>query len=209
MSSQMVPSTSVATNDSGRRWSLAYMDVTEPPSEFIVHQGQTINQLDLSNNRISDLRFLSEFPALTTLVLDHNRISSHVKIPRMPHLHTLWVNHNRIKNLGIFVSMLAYSCPNLQYLSMMNNEAAPSFFNGGTFSQYQDFRSESSVGNHQRVNEAPSPNFQKLTIVLLLSIASTHTAYIMASPKGHIFLIGIESQFAVHNHHISLFLNYL
>ncbi|XP_025080870.1 leucine-rich melanocyte differentiation-associated protein-like isoform X2 [Pomacea canaliculata] len=140
MSSQMVPSTSVATNDSGRRWSLAYMDVTEPPSEFIVHQGQTINQLDLSNNRISDLRFLSEFPALTTLVLDHNRISSHVKIPRMPHLHTLWVNHNRIKNLGIFVSMLAYSCPNLQYLSMMNNEAAPSFFNGGTFSQYQDFR---------------------------------------------------------------------
>lgn len=49
----MVPSTSVAANDSGRRWSLAYMDVTEPPSEFIVHQGQTINQLDLSNNRIS------------------------------------------------------------------------------------------------------------------------------------------------------------
>nr|KAG5703860.1 hypothetical protein BaRGS_031494 [Batillaria attramentaria] len=80
-----------------------------------------------------------EFPVLTSLVLDHNQITSHVKIPDLPHLETLWVNHNQIKNLGMFVSTLAAHCPNLRYLSMMNNEAAPSFFNGGTYPQYVDF----------------------------------------------------------------------
>ena len=30
--------------------------------------------------------------------------------------------------------------PNLKYLSMMKNEAAPSYFNGGSKKDYQDYR---------------------------------------------------------------------
>ena len=39
-----------------------------------------------------------------------------------------------------FVSTLCKSCTNLRYLSMMNNEAAPSYFNGGSYQQYTDYR---------------------------------------------------------------------
>ena len=31
-------------------------------------------------------------------------------------------------------------CPNLRYLSMLNNKAAPSYFNGGSLIEYNDFR---------------------------------------------------------------------
>lgn len=31
-------------------------------------------------------------------------------------------------------------CPNLTYLSMMNNKAAPSYFNGGSLVEYNDYR---------------------------------------------------------------------
>ncbi len=41
---------------------------------------------------------------------------------------------------AIFISMLTKNCPDLNYMSMMNNAAAPSYFNGGTFSQYKDYR---------------------------------------------------------------------
>ncbi|KAL3884474.1 hypothetical protein ACJMK2_024613, partial [Sinanodonta woodiana] len=61
-------------------------------------------------------------------------------MPEMPYLHTLWVNHNQIKNLGVFLATLSKKCPNLKILSMMNNEAAPSYFNGGTYEQYMDYR---------------------------------------------------------------------
>ncbi|KAK7101350.1 leucine-rich melanocyte differentiation-associated protein-like [Littorina saxatilis] len=124
----------------GRRWSLAYLDVTEPPPDLSQKYGAVITELDLSHNKVSDLRFLTEFPQLTTLVVDDNQITSQVKVPFLPKLHTLWLNHNRIKNLGMFVSTLASNCPNLRILSMMNNEAAPSFFNGGSYQQYIDFR---------------------------------------------------------------------
>lgn len=119
---------------------MAYLDVEGPPSDLAQKYGSHITELDLSYNRISDLRFLSEFPALTSLVLDHNQVTSQVKIPEMRQLHTLWLNHNHIKNLGMFITTLATQCPNLRILSMMNNEAAPSFFNGGSYEQYADFR---------------------------------------------------------------------
>ena len=41
---------------------------------------------------------------------------------------------------GLFISTLCKSCPNIKFLSMMNNEAAPSYFNGGTYQQYADYR---------------------------------------------------------------------
>ncbi|XP_076438972.1 leucine-rich melanocyte differentiation-associated protein-like [Babylonia areolata] len=124
----------------GQRWSLAYQNITELPQGLAEKYGAVITELDLSHNKIVDLRCLAEFPALETVVLDHNLLTSHVKLPPLPHLHTLWLNHNRITNLGMFVSTVALHCPNLRILSMMNNEAAPSFFNGGSYQQYMDFR---------------------------------------------------------------------
>lgn len=62
-----------------------------------VYEGHSVISLNLD---ISDLRFLTEFPQLTTLVVDDNQITSQVKVPFLPKLHTLWLNHNRIKNLG-------------------------------------------------------------------------------------------------------------
>jgi hypothetical protein len=55
-------------------------------------------------------------------------------------LHTLWINHNQIMNLSVFIQALTTHCPQLKYLSMMNNPAAPSFFNGGSYKQYVDYR---------------------------------------------------------------------
>jgi hypothetical protein len=55
-------------------------------------------------------------------------------------LHTIWINQNQITNLSVFIQTLATQCPQLKYLSMMNNPAAPSFFNGGSPKQYVDYR---------------------------------------------------------------------
>lgn len=122
------------------RVSLAYQDLSELPMEFMLKYGDWLDELDLTYNRISDLRFLCHFPIISTLILDHNSIRSHVKMPVMKELHTLWLNHNEITNLGVFINSIAKSCPKLKYLSMMNNDAAPSYFNGGTYQQYIDYR---------------------------------------------------------------------
>lgn len=99
-----------------------------------------IEHLDLTENHLDDLRFLIDFSNLQTLILDKNRVNSNVKIPRLDTLHTLWINHNQIANLSVFIQTLALACPQLKYLSMMNNPAAPSFFNGGSYKQYVDYR---------------------------------------------------------------------
>ncbi|KAK3799630.1 hypothetical protein RRG08_059676 [Elysia crispata] len=122
------------------RLSLAYLELHEFPVDVIDKFGSSILELDLSHNKISDLRFLMELPHIQSLVLDHNHVTSQVKMPLCRELHTLWVNHNRIQNLGFFLQTVAKNCPSLRILSMMNNEAAPSYFNGGTYQQYLDYR---------------------------------------------------------------------
>ena len=87
-----------------------------------------------------DLRFLRGLDTLTTLNLDSNRLDSHARFPSLPNLRVLWVNRNEISNLSLFVENLAVSCPCLSHLSMMNNTAAPSYFNGGSRQEYNDYR---------------------------------------------------------------------
>ena len=58
----------------------------------------------------------------------------------MDNLRTLSVNSNKIENLSIFINNLCISCPNLRYLSMLNNAAAPSYFNGGSLTEHKDYR---------------------------------------------------------------------
>ena len=73
-------------------------------------------------------------------MLDSNRITDHTKIPRMEKLHTLWVNKNKIANLAIFIDKLVEFTPNLKHLSMLDNDACPNYFNGGSLKQYTDYR---------------------------------------------------------------------
>lgn len=88
----------------------------------------------------SDLRSLSGAYKLSTLVLDDNEVNSHVVFPSIPSLKVLWVNKNKINNLTIFVGTVASTFPSLKHLSMMNNPAAPSYFNGGSRQEHEDYR---------------------------------------------------------------------
>ena len=88
----------------------------------------------------SDVRCLYGLTSLRTLVLDCNKIESHVVFPSLPQLETLWINCNAISNLSIFIENVMNAFPCLRYLSMMNNEAAPSYFNGGSVEEFNDYR---------------------------------------------------------------------
>ena len=87
-----------------------------------------------------DLRSLDGLSSLRTLVLDDNLLQSHVVFPLLPCLEHLWVNKNSIVNLPVFIETVAGAFPCLKHLSMMNNPAAPSYFNGGSVESYRDYR---------------------------------------------------------------------
>ena len=89
---------------------------------------------------LSDVRCLNGLAHLRTLVLDCNKIESHVVFPSLPQLETLWINCNAISNLSIFIENVVNAFPCLRYLSMMNNKAAPSYFNGGSVEEFNDYR---------------------------------------------------------------------
>ncbi|XP_044197506.1 uncharacterized protein LOC122973819 isoform X1 [Thunnus albacares] len=58
----------------------------------------------------------------------------------MPSVTTVCINKNKINNLPVFVEEIRRKFPSIKILSMMNNEAAPSYFNGGSLTQYKDYR---------------------------------------------------------------------
>ena len=123
-----------------KKLSFAYQDFESIPDQLLPEDTSSVDYLDLTENRLDDLRFLTEFPNLQTLIVDKNRVTSNVKIPPLNRLHTLWINQNEITNLSVFIQTLAKHCPQVRYLSMMKNPAAPSFFNGGSYQQYVDYR---------------------------------------------------------------------
>ncbi|CAM4530729.1 unnamed protein product [Leuciscus chuanchicus] len=104
-----------------QRLSFAYQDLLEIPYDSILQHQDTLEKL-------------------STLILDCNNYNAHVKFPYMPSLTTLWINKNKISNLPIIVEEISCKFPNIKILSMMNNEAAPSYFNGGSRTQYIDYR---------------------------------------------------------------------
>ncbi|RVE60116.1 hypothetical protein OJAV_G00177710 [Oryzias javanicus] len=83
---------------------------------------------------------LGRLEKLSTLILDSNNYSSHVKFPYMPSVTTVCINKNKINNLPLFVEEIRRKFPSIRILSMMNNEAAPSYFNGGSLTQHIDYR---------------------------------------------------------------------
>ncbi|XP_042337598.1 leucine-rich repeat-containing protein 72-like [Plectropomus leopardus] len=126
----------------GYQWlSFAYQGLTEIPYESILTQTETLEVLDLSYNLLDEnLALLGQLEKLSTLILDCNNFTSHIKFPYMLSVTTVCINKNKINNLPVFVEEIRRKFPNLKILSMMNNEAAPSYFNGGSLTQYKDYR---------------------------------------------------------------------
>ncbi|XP_066589970.1 leucine-rich melanocyte differentiation-associated protein-like isoform X2 [Prorops nasuta] len=121
--------------------SLAFESLLFMPLDIIDSYANTIHTLDISHNKFSrNLHFLSEFENLTSLNLDHNNIDAYSLLPYMPKLQLLWLNHNNIDDLYPFIKNLYQSTPNLRYLCLMGNKAAPSYLNGGTFYDYLQYR---------------------------------------------------------------------
>ncbi|KAM9718009.1 leucine-rich melanocyte differentiation-associated protein isoform 1-T1 [Menidia menidia] len=126
----------------GFQWlSFAYQGLSEIPYDPILTQTHTLEVLDLSYNLLDENpALLGRLERLSTLILDCNNYSAHVKFPYMPSVTTLCINKNKIKNLPVFVEEIRRKFPSIRFLSMMNNEAAPSYFNGGSLTQYIDYR---------------------------------------------------------------------
>ena len=122
------------------RISLAYGEWADIPKRIVNKYGDSVTELDLSYNKFFDLKSLCGFSKLNTVILDHNLLSARTTFPPLDSVQILWVNHNQITNLSLFIETISHSYPNLEYLSMINNKAAPSYFNGGTYTSFQDYR---------------------------------------------------------------------
>ncbi|XP_072757028.1 uncharacterized protein [Anoplolepis gracilipes] len=121
--------------------SLAYEDLFTMPYGIIQDYGFFIKHLDICHNVFNrNLQFLSEFDNLRSLNLDHNKIDDIIVFPYMSNLELLWLNKNFIKNLHPFIKNLHSSVPNLKFLSLMENETAPSHLNGGSFCECRQYR---------------------------------------------------------------------
>ncbi|XP_046736271.1 leucine-rich melanocyte differentiation-associated protein-like isoform X1 [Diprion similis] len=130
-----------AESESDEALSLAFENLFHMPFDIIETYGSTLRTLDISYNEFSrNLHFLAEFDNVTSLNLDHNNIDSYTIFPPMPKLQLLWLNHNKIEDLYPFVKNLHASVPNLRYLCIMGNKAAPSYLNGGSFYEYLQSR---------------------------------------------------------------------
>ncbi|XP_028174354.1 leucine-rich melanocyte differentiation-associated protein-like isoform X1 [Ostrinia furnacalis] len=126
--------------DDPTRLTLAYENLYELPRTIVERFADHIRYLDISHNKITNLDALVHFKHLTSLIADSNPITENCFLPPLPKLELLWLNHCKIASLYPWVGKLKESCPNLQYLCLMGNPAAPSYLNGGTFYEYLQYR---------------------------------------------------------------------
>ncbi|XP_064470620.1 uncharacterized protein LOC135385314 [Ornithodoros turicata] len=120
--------------------SLAYEELSSVHYDLIEKHTQDVQVLDVSHNHIRDVKFLSHFEVLDTVILDHNLLNCLTVFPLLPSLRCLWINFNRVLSPTPFVPSLARSCPNLRHLSLMGNEAAPSYLNGRSQQDNTNYR---------------------------------------------------------------------
>ncbi|CAG4946081.1 unnamed protein product [Colias eurytheme] len=129
-----------AEEEETTKLTLAYERLYEVPRTIVEKFSNYIQYLDISHNKITNLDPLVHFKHLTSLIADDNPITDTSFLPPLPKLQLLWLNYCKIASLYPWVGKLKESCPNLQYLSLMGNPAAPSYFNGGTFYEYLQYR---------------------------------------------------------------------
>ncbi|XP_037867480.1 leucine-rich melanocyte differentiation-associated protein isoform X2 [Bombyx mori] len=134
------PNLIVDNEEDSTKLTLAYEWLYEVPRTIVDKFSNHIKYLDISHNKITNLDPLVHFFHLSSLIADHNPITENCALPPLPKLELLWLNHCKIASLYPWVGKLKESCPNLQYLCLMGNPAAPSYFNGGTFYEYLQYR---------------------------------------------------------------------
>lgn len=101
----------------------------------------TVVELDLSWNAITDLLVLRELTKVRRLILSHNpALTSTTNLPRLLSVDTLWANFCGVDNLAVFVDKVATAFPNLRYLSLFGNAACRNILNGGSLAEYKDYR---------------------------------------------------------------------
>ncbi|XP_022696279.1 leucine-rich melanocyte differentiation-associated protein-like isoform X2 [Varroa jacobsoni] len=170
--------------------SIAFEELTSLPIQEIPDQlFNTVQSLDLSNNRFRDVQFLSEFESLASVNLDHNRLECLTAFPRLPRLRSLSLNFNRILSLHPFVTSLATQCPRLIFLSMMGNELCPNYLNGGTEQQNELYRLYviRHFPNLRYVDDGPVSPIERER-----AIASSNTHSSLSAQLGHSSLGSVD-----------------
>ncbi|XP_034828536.1 leucine-rich melanocyte differentiation-associated protein-like [Maniola hyperantus] len=136
----LIQSVQDAGEEEPTKLTLAYERLYELPRTIVERFADHIKYLDISHNKITNLDVLVHFKHLTSLIADDNPITENCFLPPMPRLQLLWLNRCKIASLYPWVGKLKESCPELHLLSLMGNPAAPSYFNGGTFYDYLQYR---------------------------------------------------------------------
>lgn len=95
------------------------------PNWLASKYGEKAVRADFSYNSLKSIKGLVGFESLKELVLDNNNLSDDLELPKLEHLETLTVNKNNIENLEIFLIKIKDSFPELTYLSMLGNAACP------------------------------------------------------------------------------------
>jgi len=108
-----------------------------PPIFIIPKFRHSVKYLDLSNNAITNVDFLSGFYRLETLYLNNNLLTEHIVFPTLPELVDLDLSCNKInfpkvgtftESYKLFCFRLFQSNPSLQILNLRENEEYPSPF---------------------------------------------------------------------------------
>ncbi|XP_044250164.2 uncharacterized protein MESK4 [Drosophila takahashii] len=127
--SEDVSFTESILEDNGRI-SLAYENLKTIPRRLADKFAAQTKFLDLSHNDFRNLRFLSFFEDLDTLILDRNVNLDINTFPYLPSLRILWINNCDIANITDWIHRIERQCPALDQLSCMGNPGIRTVFGG-------------------------------------------------------------------------------
>ncbi|ALC47887.1 MESK4 [Drosophila busckii] len=110
------------------RISLAYENLNTIPRRLADKFAAQTKFLDLSYNNFKNLKFLSFFDELHTLILDRNSNLDVNTFPYLPSLKILWINNCDISNITDWIHRIKSECPALEQLSCMGNPGMQTVF---------------------------------------------------------------------------------
>ncbi|XP_030564013.1 uncharacterized protein LOC115764874 [Drosophila novamexicana] len=110
------------------RISLAYENLCTIPRRLADKFAAQTKFLDLSHNNFQNLKFLSFFEELHTLILDRNSNLDVNTFPYLPNLKILWINNCDICNITDWIHRIERQCTSLEQLSCMGNPGIQTVF---------------------------------------------------------------------------------